>query len=205
MAYDSGKTGAEVVSAVNKANGEAAISYVAGTDQVFYKLNGANVSANAKNFNFGVCTFTGVNLPGSSRENNVVSIGWNVQANGTREDATQANLRIAFEEHYLQGGTGTPAFEWHLSSIDESGQEHRPISLYAPKDGGAGSSLSIGSDIIRFRDYDGTVYAQLNATSKAFDFNDVDFCIRFDGNNKTVLKQRNAANSADSTATTKPS
>ena len=196
MAYDSGKTGAEVVSAVNKANGEARIDYVAGTDQVFYRLNGADVSTNATNFNFAVATFNGVNEPGSSRENNVVSIGWNVQANGAREDVTQANLRIAFEEHYLQGGTGTPAYEFHVGSMDESGVEHRPISMYLPKDGGAGSTIAIGSEIVRFRDYAGTVYAQMNASTKAFDFSDADFAIRFPASNKTVLQQRNAANSS---------
>ena len=166
------------------------ISYTGGTNKIFYRLDGSALSANSKNFNFGVETFPGVNLPVDPRENSVVSIGWNVGSNGAREDVSQAMLRIAFEEHFRNPGNPA-AFEWHLSSMDEAGVEHRPISCYLHKDGSPGSDLSFNADIIGLADYNFVQRAKANLLAGLVDV--FGLVVRHDSNNTRVTQQKNAA------------
>ena len=168
------------------------ISYSAGTNSVPYRLVGADLSENASNFNLSVHTFPGVNLPaGDARENNVVNIGWNVGPNGTRENPDEAMLRIAFEEHFKQAGSPA-AFEWHLSSMDEAGVEHRPISSYLHKDGSPGSDISLNVDFLVFKDYNYNQQIKYDfLTGKIFHRAGLFF--EFDANNSPVARQVNAA------------
>ena len=154
MSFNSGKTGAQVMAALAGGSGDSPISFKGnGTATEATPWRVTNISPNAKNFNFSLNTFPGVNLPaGDSRENNVFNMGWNVATNGDREDPSQAMLRLGFEEHFKQPGRPA-AFEWHLSSVDESGQEHRPLSAYLHKDGSPGSYIEASVDHWGFNDY----------------------------------------------------
>lgn len=193
MSFDSGKTGAQVMAALAGGSGGAPISFKGGgTTTTAIPWQVTNISPNAKNFNFSLQTFAGVNLPaGDPRENNVFNMGWNVGTNGTREDPTQAMLRIAFEEHFVQPGLPA-AFEWHLSSMDEAGQEHRPISCYLRKDGSAGSDLSMSVDVLGFNDYNYVQQVKWDFLNNVVAFR-AGLGIRFAANNVVVLKQSNAA------------
>lgn len=192
MSFNSGKTGAQVMAALAGGSGDSPISFKGnGTATEATPWRVTNISPNAKNFNFSLNTFPGVNLPaGDSRENNVFNMGWNVATNGAREDPTQAMLRITFEEHYVMPGKPA-AFEFHLSSMDESGQEHRPISSYLHKDGSPGSDISLNVDVLNFNDYN---YVQ------QMKFNFIDHTIdvvkgnrfRFNANNVPPVSQLNA-------------
>lgn len=161
---------------------------------IWAQVLGSSLSPTTRNFNFGVRSFPGVNEPGSSRQNTVVSIGWNTNAAGAREDVTDAAFRIGFEDHYLQGGVGTPAFEYHVECRDESGVSHRMYSVYAPKDGGAGSSTSFMSDRYNFNTYSGAQGPRIDTAAKVIET--FDYNIR-GNNNVGFLRQKNAAGSAN--------
>lgn len=165
---------------------------------IAWRIRGSDISATTRNFNIGV-TYGGSNLPGDTRQNTVVSLGFNVAANGTREDVTEACMRDAWEEHYLQGGTGDAAFERHWSVYDTGGTEHRPITGYFPKSpASTQSGLTFGVDTYRFMKWDSTTtLLQINGNTGSGNL-DVSsgFQFLFAGNNVEVLKQRNAANNA---------
>lgn len=161
-----------------------------------WRILGSSVSSTTRNFNTVVHSFPDVNLPGDTRQNTVVQIGWNQNTNGTREDETDGTLVLSFEEHYLQSGVAPAAFEWHLATIDTSGTARRPISGFFPKDGGAGSSLAFDADVISFYDFDHAAqFLQFNVLDKTVD-------IRTGGkfrsaiNNEQVYQQRNVGDSA---------
>lgn len=159
-----------------------------------WRIVGSDVSETTRNFNVVVCSFPGMNLPGSSRQNTVAQIGWNQNPNGTPEDPTDGTLVLSFEEHYMQNGAGVPAFEWHLATIDTAGVAHRPITGYFPKDG-VGGRLGLQADVIEINDYTGAQVLQLNCRSKHVQiFSGVRFVAV---NNEQVYKQRNVGNSAD--------
>ena len=197
MSFNSGKTGAEVMDALAKADGEQPISFSgytgANPSAIFYRLLGSGLGASASNFNFSVKNFPGVNLPGGdARDNNVVNIGWNVGTNGARENPNEAMLRIAFEEHFKQPGKPA-AFEFHLSSMDEAGVEHRPISSYLHKDGSPGSDLSFNVDICGFSDYNYAQKLKYDFTGPTAVATYVGPWVHRFGNNTTPFQQTNAA------------
>ena len=61
MSFNSGKTGAEVMDALAKADGEQPISFSgytgANPSAIFYRLLGSGLGASASNFNFSVRNF----------------------------------------------------------------------------------------------------------------------------------------------------
>lgn len=185
----SGATKKVAISAV----AAAVRDYTAGPG-IFYRVKGAGLSAEATNFNFGVQHFAGVNDPNDERGNNVVSIGWNIRANGAREDVGEAAFRIGFEEHYVQGGY--TAFEYHIECIDTAGTAHRIYSVFAPKDGGAGSVVSYAADIHNFLDYAGTQRIKFDLANNKLNFIGDPLAFEFSANNAVFSKQRNAANTA---------
>lgn len=160
------------------------------------KILGSAFSTTTRNFNFTGKSTPDQNLPGDARQNTVVSFGWNMAENGTREDVTDACMGLQFEEHYLQGGAGPAAFEWHLSTQDTSGLIHRPISAFMPKDGSAGnSSLSFGADVLNFTNYNNSSRIGMNFVNNTIDFNVSGLAIRA-LNNYGAFKQLNAAGNA---------
>ncbi len=159
---------------------------------VFYRVKGSDLSEDATNFNFGVQTFEGVNADG--RNNNVVSIGWNIGANGAPEDAGEAAFRLGFEEHYIQGGY--TSFEYHVECTDENGDIRRVYSVFAPKDGGAGSSVTYAADIHSFKDYAGNQRMKVDLAGDAITFDGDALVLTYSQNNIAVFRQINAADDA---------
>lgn len=174
-------------------NLNAAITYTGGPG-VAWRMRGTDFSAEVPNFNIGGASFAGVNLPASALQNTVMSAGWNVAANGAREDISKAALRFAMEENYHQAGAGPAAQELHLESIDLSGVAHRFFTAFLQKNG-AGGVGAIEFDVLVFGRYDGLDKLQWNLLTGTVDFSS-GFLQRFMGNNVPAIQQRNAANNA---------
>lgn len=165
------------------------------TSGIWSKVTGSTLSSNTRNFNWGVSYSPNVNLPGDSRGDTVVSIGWNIKGDATCEDATDSCTRIGFEDHYLQAGVAPAANEIHLTTRDTGGTEHRGFSFFAPKNGGSGSSVAVGADVFNFFNYGATQEIKFDSVAKVISFPNGDFQTQY-ANNTQNLKQKNAAGSA---------
>ena len=125
---------------------------------------GDDVDPDTGNFYFTVSQNTGVNEPASSRANVVYRFGYNVASGGGLVDPTEPNLAIVFETYYHQDGTAVESsVEWHLSSFDTGGVEHRPITLRAPRDGASTESrptMNLGVDELILANYAGSARVQ---------------------------------------------
>lgn len=168
--------------------GDVARDYTGGKG-VFFRVKGADLSPQARNFNFLVRNAPGVNADG--RDNNAVSIGWNVGLDAAREDDTEGAFRIGFEEHYIQGGI--TVFEYHVECTDTSGGTHRVYSCLAPKDGGAGSVAIHAADAHSFNDYSNTQRIKFDFSAGVISFPGDPVITRYMSNNAVFVQQINAA------------
>jgi len=113
-----------------------------------------------------------------TRKNCVFGFGWNMNVNGQIDPAEPAT-GIAIENYYHQGGIY--ASEFHITTWDLSGVEHRLMSSFMPRSGGAGSTTSFAADTFNWRKYDGTLSVQLSTVGNAWDFKG-SAVLRFAGN-----------------------
>jgi hypothetical protein len=162
-----------------------------GTNGIFYSHDPTLVGdTDAGNLNMSVGNFPDVNLPGSARDNTVWNIGYNVSAIGTREDTSEPMCRIAWECFYTD--SGTPVFEWHLSSMGADATERRPISLIAAR-AGTSATMQYSATTHVFEDWDGTSTFQIQPSSLGLYSQGLP--LRFTGNNSERVFMRNAADS----------
>lgn len=114
----------------------------------FLSVNYENISSTSyvPPFNFWAVDFKNINLPYSSKSNNVVRFGFNTSGGGGKIDQNEHDLHIAFENSYypqvaIAGlPVGHEIYEWHLQSTDKNNVVHRPITI-------AGSTTGLGSGI----------------------------------------------------------
>ena len=170
--------------------GAKPITYTGGDATIPYSLSGASIGHDSKNFNLTVQSST---VPDDPLKDNVVAmLGWNQSGGGGRENPADGMMAISWEQHWKQGSIA--AFEWHVVTMGSDAVAHRPISLFLPKDGGAGSIAHIQTDKLQLKDYAGGVILQFEHLTKTCDTAS-GFCFR-GANNSPLLKQFNAANSA---------
>lgn len=160
----------------------------------FLKIDGSALPADSRDFNFGVSGGDNINLPGDTRGNVVMHMGWNMASNATREDATDACFGLSFEQHYLQAGVPPAAFEFHLQGVDTSGNAFRPMSFFIPKDGSVGVISSLTVNRFNINDQGGIQRVLFDFTNNAVSLNAL--TLNFNTNNVPALNQRNAANNA---------
>lgn len=172
----------------------AAIISQTGSDRTLYSHDASAADANAAKFNLGVATNNDVNLPGSANKNTVWVFGYNVAANGSREDGTKPSLALHWEREFWQGGAAPAAMEWHLQFTDTSGLAHRPLSFFMPHDGADGIG-DIGVDVLNLKTWTGSQRVKFDWDAGAI-YVTTATPFAFSANNYAVHIQRNAADNA---------
>jgi hypothetical protein len=142
------------------------------------------------NFNLGFTSFQGANNPGTTRPDTVFVFGYNVAANGARENLSEPTLSLHFENIYYQ--FGLLGLEFHVESLDTNGVQHRPLSYWLPRDGGKGSYGIIQADALNLIKYDGTQKIKFDLANNAVTYY-APIASMYNVNNFIVSWQINAA------------
>lgn len=100
--------------------------YVVGSSDISYPLSfiGSSVDPNASNFGIGIGVYHGANC-GSTRADTAMTAGYNFGGGNLRANPAEPTVGLVVEDYYINGCGSVPQTELHLSSTDNTGNEHR--------------------------------------------------------------------------------
>ena len=161
-----------------------------------------------------VARFPGVNSGGPATDsygaannspNLVWTMGWNFQSGGGRLDTTKPAFGFSLEYNYFlstpRGWVRGVEGHWKLQNAVD-GSEHRPVSFWAPWDGGTGSALGLNMDTIVFAKMDASAadVVRVHWDFTVANFTQVNFqrqtVLQFPINAVPMFQQRNGANTS---------